>query len=518
MASLLVHLALPVPTDGSWRAIAALATTCAVFFVPFAASGVCVALALTRFPAQSGASTPPTSSGAAVGCLAWWRCSRVADGPTAVVAVAALGGARGAAASRAGSPRPGCFRAHSTPRAALATFALATALLVQRAGGDCCAFAGTSPTRGRSSRASAPLLERWNSHSRIRVWGDREVPRAPFGWSLSPTLPDGLRPAAARPRHRRQRLHGADALRRIARAAALPRVRRHEPGAPAAPDADVLVIGAGGGRDVLSALVFGQASVPASRSTPIILDVVHGVFGDFTGHLDRHPKVRFVNDEARSFVARLDERFDIIQISLIDSWAATAAGAFVLTEHALYTVEAWKLFLEHLAPGGILTVTRFYFPENPATAYRLVGARGRGARGAGRRGAARPHRAGAPRPPSRTGRCARLLVGRGSLQRRRSRPAGPPWSRAARLRGPAEPAPGGRRHLRARGRRRRPVAASTPSFRSTSSPPVDDRPFFFHMLRLRDVFAADPGSPGPGRASTCARSPCSARCSRAWRC
>ena len=45
----------------------------------------------------------------------------------------------------------------------------------------------------------------------------------------------------------------------------------------------------------------------------------------------------------------------------------------MLTEHSLYTVEAWRSFLEHLQPGGILTVTRFYFPENPATAYRLVG-------------------------------------------------------------------------------------------------------------------------------------------------
>ena len=67
--------------------------------------------------------------------------------------------------------------------------------------------------------------------------------------------------------------------------------------------------------------------------------------------------MRFVNDEARSFVARTDERFDVIQISMIDSWAATGAGAFVLTEHSLYTVEAWRLFLERLKPGGLRECT-----------------------------------------------------------------------------------------------------------------------------------------------------------------
>ena len=54
---------------------------------------------------------------------------------------------------------------------------------------------------------------------------------------------------------------------------------------------------------------------------------------------------RFVHDEARSYLARSGERFDFIQISLIDTWAATAAGAFVLSENTLYTREAWRTFL-----------------------------------------------------------------------------------------------------------------------------------------------------------------------------
>ena len=134
----------------------------------------------------------------------------------------------------------------------------------------------------------------------------------------------------------------------------------------------VLVIGAGGGRDILSALVFGAKSVTAVEINKDIIRTVNGRFGDFTGHLDRDPRVRFVNDEARSFVARSKERFDTIQISLIDTWAATAAGAFVLSENSLYTVEAWTTFLQHLSDDGLLSVSRWYFQDRPAEMYRTT--------------------------------------------------------------------------------------------------------------------------------------------------
>jgi hypothetical protein len=81
-----------------------------------------------------------------------------------------------------------------------------------------------------------------------------------------------------------------------------------------------------------------------------ILEAVNGRFGDYTGHLDRRPGVRFVNDEARSYVARLGRHYDLIQVSLIDTFAATAAGAYVLTEHSLYTTAARRTFIEHFAP------------------------------------------------------------------------------------------------------------------------------------------------------------------------
>jgi SAM-dependent methyltransferase len=136
--------------------------------------------------------------------------------------------------------------------------------------------------------------------------------------------------------------------------------------------ARVLVIGVGGGRDVLSALLFGQERVVAVDLNQDILEIVNGRFGDYTGHLDRHPAVRFVHDEARSYVTRQEERFDIIQASLVDTFTASAAGAYMLSEHTIYTVEAWKSFLEHLTPRGILTFSRFYIPGLPGETHRLT--------------------------------------------------------------------------------------------------------------------------------------------------
>ncbi len=138
------------------------------------------------------------------------------------------------------------------------------------------------------------------------------------------------------------------------------------------PKGSALVVGVGGGRDVLSALHFGATKVTGVEINTNILDTLNGRFGDFTGHLDRNPRVRFVNDEARSFIARNDERFDVIQISLIDTWAATAAGAFVLSENSLYTVEAWDIFLSHLSPKGLLSVSRWSFSDRPGEVYRMT--------------------------------------------------------------------------------------------------------------------------------------------------
>jgi hypothetical protein len=104
---------------------------------------------------------------------------------------------------------------------------------------------------------------------------------------------------------------------------------------------------------------------------PIIIDALRARFADYTA-IAALDGVRFEVDEARSWFARTPRSFDVIQMSLIDTWAATGAGAFTLTENGLYTVEAWKHFLDRLNPGGLFTVSRWYAPGEVNETGRLV--------------------------------------------------------------------------------------------------------------------------------------------------
>ena len=82
-------------------------------------------------------------------------------------------------------------------------------------------------------------------------------------------------------------------------------------------------------------------------------------FRDYSGGIYTNPRVSIAVDDGRSFVRRTPERYDVIQASLVDTWAATAAGAYTLTENTLYTVEAFNDYLDHLTDDGMLTITRW---------------------------------------------------------------------------------------------------------------------------------------------------------------
>jgi hypothetical protein len=118
--------------------------------------------------------------------------------------------------------------------------------------------------------------------------------------------------------------------------------------------------------------VFGQRHVTGVEINFDILDVLTKRFVDYAGNLPSHPAVTLVHDEARSYIARSGQKFGIIQASLIDTWAASSAGAYVLSENGLYTKEAWVTFLDHLTDDGILTMSRWYYEAQPAETLRLA--------------------------------------------------------------------------------------------------------------------------------------------------
>lgn len=134
----------------------------------------------------------------------------------------------------------------------------------------------------------------------------------------------------------------------------------------------VCVIGAGGGRDVLAALQAGATEISAVELNPATIDAMTGPFREFSGNLYGQPQVRPIASEGRSFLTRTPQRFDAIQISMVDSWAATSAGAFSLSENYLYTLEAFELYWNRLSADGILSVSRWMLYSHLAESLRLA--------------------------------------------------------------------------------------------------------------------------------------------------
>ncbi len=124
---------------------------------------------------------------------------------------------------------------------------------------------------------------------------------------------------------------------------------------------EVLIVGPGGGRDVLMALLLSHHVTAVDINPIIINDVMKDRFRAFSGNLYFHPHVNVLISEGRSFIHRDTHRYNLIDIPLVDTYAATAAGNLVLVENNLYTVEAFDDYLQHLSEDGILTISRWEF-------------------------------------------------------------------------------------------------------------------------------------------------------------
>ena len=122
---------------------------------------------------------------------------------------------------------------------------------------------------------------------------------------------------------------------------------------------DVLILGAGGGNDVLMALGQGASRIDAVELDPNIVDLVSGNFSGEAGRIYDRPDVRVQVAEARGFVASSPDRYDLIMLPLLDSFSAASAGTLSLSEGFVYTREALELYLDHLQPDGFLAITRW---------------------------------------------------------------------------------------------------------------------------------------------------------------
>ena len=138
------------------------------------------------------------------------------------------------------------------------------------------------------------------------------------------------------------------------------------------PHGDFAIIGPGGGVDVLRAVANGSSSVTGIEINPIIATtIMRDRYADYSQHLYQRPDVHIHVTDGRSFLRSTPEHFDVVQMTLVDTWASTAAGAFALSENNLYTVEAFREYFEHLKPDGMVAITRWEF-RHPREALRVV--------------------------------------------------------------------------------------------------------------------------------------------------
>ena len=313
--------------------------------LPFLSGGAVISTAFARLTTRINLLYAADLIGAAAGCLALIPLLNTFGAPGVVLVAAALSLAAAMSFTGAGS------RARV---AAMSAAVLVIPLVAQ--------LAGAHPFDVRDTKGhegDRVLFSKWNSFSRIAVYD-----RAHGDWSLSPKFTGSrgesrfmdIDSAASTPILKGTgRPADADYLRYELTAIAYQLVER-----PAGFSA--LVIGPGGGRDLLSALVFGATHVDGVEINPIIVrDVMLGRFRDYSGNLYADPRVSIHVDDGRSFVRRSTGRYDVIQASLVDTWAATAAGAYTLTENSLYTAEAFGEYLDHLTDTGVLTITRWVF-------------------------------------------------------------------------------------------------------------------------------------------------------------
>ncbi len=313
--------------------------------LPFLTGGAVIALTFSRLGERINVLYAADLLGAAAGCLALIPLLNQLGAPGVVMTASGL--AMVAAI---------CFAAAPARRRAtlVATAVLAIPVMAQLAGG---APFDVVDTKGH--QGDRVLFSKWNSFSRVAVYD-----RAHGDWSLSPTYtgPRGdslfmdIDSAASTPIVKGTgNLDDAQYLRYELTALAYGMVERPE-------GFNALVIGPGGGRDLLSALVFGATQVDGVEINPIIArDVMLDRFRAYSGGIYADPRVSIHVDDGRSFVRRSASRYDVIQASLVDTWAATAAGAYTLTENSLYTSEAFGEYIDHLTDRGMLTITRWVF-------------------------------------------------------------------------------------------------------------------------------------------------------------
>ncbi len=206
----------------------------------------------------------------------------------------------------------------------------------------------------KGMKRAAPVFARWNALSRVEVDNQGSAKVIVIDADANTFLMN------TDPHHWREDYR----LNSMAAAPSMANVLR--------PHGDFAIIGPGGGVDVLRAVANGSPNVTGIEINPIIAnDIMRDRFADYAFHLYQIPEVHMHVSDGRSFIRNSHDQYDVVQMTLVDTWASTAAGAFALSENNLYTVEAFREYFEHLKSDGMIAITRWEFSK-PREALRVV--------------------------------------------------------------------------------------------------------------------------------------------------
>lgn len=314
--------------------------------LPFMASGVVVASVMVAGSRRIARLYFFDLIGAALGCLLFVPLMRALGGPNTVLAAGVLWAIAARVWAR-GSHSRRLVRASSGAAVSL------VALIVANWNGG---LIDVRYTRGMPLKNE--VFAKWNTFSRVSVYQDERGERwieldGGAGTWLSNTDLEG---------EAGQKLR--ETLGQTGPEVAFWMSEGREP--------EALVIGSGGGYDLVRALAAGSKNVTAVEINPIITDdIMRGEFEDYSRGIYKRPEVTVYNEDGRTYLRRTSEHYDVIQLSQVDTWASSASGAYALTENYLYTVEALESYLNHLKRAGIVSISRWEFPE-PRETLRLT--------------------------------------------------------------------------------------------------------------------------------------------------
>ena len=474
------NLVIPFPAvrGGSPSELAALAISTLVLTIPFVISGVVVTLALTRTRAPIGILYGADLIGAAAGCLAIiWLLDLTDITSTAF----ATGAAAGIGAW--------CFAKYARRDGGTAFLVIGVLIVATVLNASAARRLGVIYPKSRGLWFDEQKIDfsDWNAHSNVVVRAPGTGP--PFLWgpgANAPTTPVRAALAAI----------DGDAGTVITnwdgRRESLDWVSYDVTSVPyRLRGGNVGVIGVGGGRDILTAIWAGNTSVTGIEINEVLVRVLQQPYREFA-RVATYPGVTLVNDEARSYLTRTPQKFDVLQMSLIDTWAATGAGAFTLTENGLYTRDGWQVFLRALTPTGVFSVSRWFDPDSASETTRLLSL-----------GVASLLDAGIASPKSNLilvtrERVATLLVSRAAFtdqDRERIQSVADAMGFAIRV-SPWHEAADERFRRIATAASTDQLSAATEDSLFDFTAPTDRRPFFFNMLKPRAFFQSQSAGVG----------------------